>query len=144
MYNWKDTRNYRRFRDENGNVIIDYCWVSRIGGCDSYRHNQGIFILSYTVWLQCMVRCSIVVSCVCVNAYILWRRETAEHTTAHSFSGLMCIYNRSQYLLGRMGIWMFGDAVSGSHDIAALLRAALLRSDYCNSWPFSTSNNTRN
>lgn len=51
MYNWKDTRNYRRFRDENGNVIIDYCWVSRIGGCDSYRHNQGIFILSYTVWL---------------------------------------------------------------------------------------------
>lgn len=86
-----------------------------------------------------MVRRSIDVSCVCVNAYILWRRETAEHTTAHSFSGLMCIYNRSQYLLGRMGIWMFGDAVSGSHDIAALLR-----SDYCNSWPFSTSNNTRN
>ena len=84
-------------------------------------------------------QCSIVVSCVCVNAYILWRRETAEHTTAHSFSGLICIYNRSQYLLGRMGIWMFGDAVSGSHDIAALLR-----SDYCNSWPFSTSNNTRN
>ena len=27
MYNWKDTRNYRRFRDENGNVIanIIYC-----------------------------------------------------------------------------------------------------------------------
>ena len=21
MYNWKDARNYRRFRDENGNVI---------------------------------------------------------------------------------------------------------------------------
>ena len=21
MYNWKDTRNYRRFRDENGNVM---------------------------------------------------------------------------------------------------------------------------
>ena len=21
MYNWKDTRNYRRFRDENGNDI---------------------------------------------------------------------------------------------------------------------------
>lgn len=57
----------------------------------------------------------------------------------HTLPWIMCIYNRSQYLLGRMGIWMFGDAVSGSHDIAALLR-----SDYCNSWPFSTSNNTRN
>ena len=23
MYNWKNARNYRRFRDENGNVIDD-------------------------------------------------------------------------------------------------------------------------
>ena len=27
MYNWKDTRNYRRFRDENGNVIANIIYV---------------------------------------------------------------------------------------------------------------------
>ena len=27
MYNWKDTRNYRRFRDENGNVIVNIIYV---------------------------------------------------------------------------------------------------------------------
>ena len=27
MYNWKDTRNYRRFRDENGNVIANNIYV---------------------------------------------------------------------------------------------------------------------
>ena len=52
-----------------------------------------------------MVRCSIAVSCVCVNAYILLRRETAEHTTAHSFSGL-CVFTivRNIYLAG----WGYG------------------------------------
>ena len=29
MYNWKDARNYRRFRDENGNVIETT--VQRVG-----------------------------------------------------------------------------------------------------------------
>ena len=27
MYNWKDARNYRRFRDENGNVIANIIYV---------------------------------------------------------------------------------------------------------------------
>ena len=27
MYNWKDTRNYRRFHDENGNVIANIIYV---------------------------------------------------------------------------------------------------------------------
>ena len=27
MYNWKDARNYRRFRDENGNVIVNIIYV---------------------------------------------------------------------------------------------------------------------
>ena len=27
MYNWKDTRNYRRFRDENGNVIANIIYI---------------------------------------------------------------------------------------------------------------------
>lgn len=27
MYNWKDTRNYRRFRDESGNVIANIIYV---------------------------------------------------------------------------------------------------------------------
>ena len=27
MYNWKDARNYRRFRDENGNVIANIIYI---------------------------------------------------------------------------------------------------------------------
>ena len=27
MYNWKDARNYSRFRDENGNVIANIIYV---------------------------------------------------------------------------------------------------------------------
>ena len=27
MYNWKNARNYRRFRDENGNVIANIIYV---------------------------------------------------------------------------------------------------------------------
>ena len=27
MYNWKDARNYRRFRDENGNIIANIIYV---------------------------------------------------------------------------------------------------------------------
>ena len=27
MYNWKDTRDYRRFRDENGNVIANIIYI---------------------------------------------------------------------------------------------------------------------
>ena len=27
MYNWKDTRNYRRFRDKNGNVFANIIYV---------------------------------------------------------------------------------------------------------------------
>ena len=27
MHNWKDARNYRRFRDENGNVIANIIYV---------------------------------------------------------------------------------------------------------------------
>ena len=27
MYNWKDTRSYRRFRDENGNVIANIIYI---------------------------------------------------------------------------------------------------------------------
>lgn len=57
--------------------------------------------------------CPIAVSCVCVYAYILWRRETAEHTTAHSFGGLVYINNRPQYLLGGMGIWLLGILFQG-------------------------------
>ena len=30
MYNWKDTRNYRRFRDENGNVIANVVCVDGV------------------------------------------------------------------------------------------------------------------
>ena len=27
MYNWKNARNYRRFRDENGNVIANIIYI---------------------------------------------------------------------------------------------------------------------
>ncbi len=43
MYNWKDARNYRRFRDENGNVIANIIYVDgeEVAVSDEVYAGQG-------------------------------------------------------------------------------------------------------